>query len=68
MEMNLDTWLAYYRGLPGHTVTVEYDGSHPAWMVTNEAGELIDWWWLYEADKMRDIGAEDADGRRAIGK
>lgn len=56
MEMNLDTWLTYYRSLPGYTVAVEEDGSHSAWMVYNAEGELVDWWWLYEADKTRGIG------------
>lgn len=58
--MDLDAWLIYYRDLPGYHVTVEEDGSYYAWMVYNEAGELVDWWWLHEADKMREWGD---DGR-----
>ena len=53
--MDLDAWLTYYRSI-GYTINVEEDGSRFAWMVYNEAGELVDWWWLYEADKIREIG------------
>lgn len=51
--MDLDTWLTFYRNRPGYRVTVEEDGGEPAWMVYDETGELIDWWWFYEADRIR---------------
>ena len=56
MTMNLDTWLTYYRSLPGYNVSVEDDGTRYAWMVVSEAGELVDWWSLHEADKTKEIG------------
>lgn len=56
MDFDLDAWLIYYRDLLGYSVSVEYDGTHPAWMVYNEAGELVDWWWLTNADQVREIG------------
>ncbi len=58
MEMDLDTWLTYYYSLPGYRVTVEDDGSYSAWMVYDAAGELVDWWWLKNADKRRAFGKD----------
>jgi len=65
--MYLDAWLTYYRSLPGHTIAVEEDGSEYAWMVYDEAGELVDWWWLYEANETREIG-DDGRPKREAGK
>lgn len=56
--MTLDEWLTYYRGLPGYTVSVEEDGSYSAWMVYNEAGKLVDWWWLKNAEEIRELGED----------
>lgn len=53
LRMNLDEWLTFYRDT-GYTIRIEADGTNFAWMVYDDKEELIDWWWLYEADQLRE--------------
>lgn len=53
--MNLDEWLTYYKAAigVGFVIKVEEDGGEYAWFVYDPEGDLIDWWWFYEADQTR---------------